>query len=197
MDYLGSGTDVHEGVLFAVRPRPTSLRREAEDRRRPSPPRLAPPPYESLLHASPDRTATLEMIERATPVVRDGNAYTDYGLEVVQGDARVVVGDVVEWTVVNERKGDGAQDTNHPFHLHTNHFQIVSVSRGAGVDYRVGDWRDTITLPTPGRVTVRFKADRYDGPTIAHCHIFSHADLGMAHHFAITEDLDVEGAGRP
>lgn len=91
------------------------------------------------------------------PVIRDGNSYTEYGFEVVDGDGTVRVGEVLEWTIVNERYGPaGAQKpqvTTHPFHLHTNHYQIVSASHGLGVDYDVGDWRDTITLPTPGNVT--------------------------------------------
>ena len=63
--------------------------------------------------------------------------------------------------------------------------QVVATSKGDGVDYDVGDWRDTITLPTPGNVTVRFQAKDFDGPSLAHCHIFSHADLGMLHAFSI------------
>ena len=95
------------------------------------------------------------------------------------------MGDVVEWTIINAHKGPPGlvipQDTTHPFHLHTNHFQVVATSKGDGVDYDVGDWRDTITLPTPGNVTVRFRSADFDGPSLAHCHIFSHADLGMLH----------------
>ena len=85
----------------------------------------------------------------------------------------------------NDVKRGGPEDTNHPFHLHTNHFQIVDLSHGEGVDYAVGDWRDTITLPTPGWVKIRFRAADYDGPSLAHCHIFSHSDTGMQHKFDI------------
>ena len=61
----------------------------------------------------------------------------------------------------------------------------VDLSHGEGVDYAVGDWRDTITVPTPGWVKIRFRAADYDGPSLAHCHIFSHSDLGMQHKFDI------------
>ena len=114
------------------------------------------------------------MVQRGA-IVKDGNGYTDYALDVVQGDGSVKVGDVVEWTIINAHKGPPGlvipQDTTHPFHLHTNHFQVVATSKGDGVDYDVGDWRDTITLPTPGNVTVRFRAADFDGPSLAHCHI--------------------------
>jgi FtsP/CotA-like multicopper oxidase with cupredoxin domain len=103
---------------------------------------------------------------------------------------------------------------NHPFHLHVNHFQIVAIhapqaqggsaglgaggavadatadadgtmAAAASVDYEVGDWRDTITLPTPGSVTVRWRADDYVGRAMAHCHIFGHSDTGMSLDFEV------------
>lgn len=179
--YLGGGSDVFDGEILDVVPTP-SRRPDAS-----AAPRLdAPPPrlFRSLLGERPDRVATLAYYDGAS-VVRDGNAYTDYGLRVVDGDGSVDVGDVVEWTLHNDVKHGGPEDTNHPFHLHTNHFQIVDLSHGEGVDYAVGDWRDTITLPTPGWVKIRFRAADYDGPSLAHCHIFSHSDLGMQHKFDI------------
>ncbi|KAH8069155.1 multicopper oxidase [Aureococcus anophagefferens] len=183
--YLGAGSDVFDGEILDVVPTP-SRRPDAS-----AAPRLdAPPPrlFASLLGERPDRVATLAYYD-GEAVVRDGNAYTDYGLRVVDGDGAVEVGDVVEWTPVwtvrNDVKRGGPEDTNHPFHLHTNHFQIVDLSHGEGVDYAVGQWRDTITVPTPGWVKIRFRAADYDGPSLAHCHIFSHSDLGMQHKFDI------------
>ena len=96
---------------------------------------------------------------------------------------------------------DGRRDRSPlRFHLHTNHFQIAALSHGAGIDYdvgdgveikrparvharcpQVGDWRDTISLPTPGNVTIRFRAADFHGRSLAHCHIFSHSDTGMYH----------------
>ncbi len=179
--YLGAGSDVFDGEILDVVPTP-ARRPDAS-----AAPRLdAPPPrlFASLLGERPGRVATLAYYDGES-VVRDGNAYTDYGLRVVDGDGAVEVGDVVEWTVRNDVKRGGPEDTNHPFHLHTNHFQIVDLSHGEGVDYAVGDWRDTITMPTPGWVKIRFRAADYDGPSLAHCHIFSHSDLGMQHKFDI------------
>ena len=73
----------------------------------------------------------------------------------------------------------------HPFHLHTNHFQIVGLTEGSGVDYKVGDWRDTIEGPVSGTVTIRFRPLDFVGTTLAHCHIFSHSDTGMVMAFDI------------
>ena len=63
------------------------------------------------------------------------------------------VGDVVEWTIINAHKGPPGlvipQDTTHPFHLHTNHFQVVATSRATA---SIMMWATGAThyLPTPG-----------------------------------------------
>jgi FtsP/CotA-like multicopper oxidase with cupredoxin domain len=54
-----------------------------------------------------------------------------------------------------------------------------AAAAGAMVDYRVGDWRDTISLPTPGNVTIRFRPTNYTGLSVAHCHLITHEDQGM------------------
>jgi FtsP/CotA-like multicopper oxidase with cupredoxin domain len=48
-----------------------------------------------------------------------------------------------------------------------------------------GDWRDTITLPAKGNVTIRWAADDYKGKSVAHCHDLTHADTGMVLNFQI------------
>jgi FtsP/CotA-like multicopper oxidase with cupredoxin domain len=91
--------------------------------------------------------------------------------------------------------GGAVASVNHPFHLHVNHFQIAAVAHGAdaagggggdaSADYDVGDWRDTVTLPAPGALAVRWAADDYVGRAMAHCHIFGHSDTGMSLDFAV------------
>lgn len=42
--------------------------------------------------------------------------------------------------------------------------KVVSSSWGdEGPDWNVGDWRDTISIPAPGNVTVRWRADDFTG----------------------------------
>eukprot|EP00968_Pinguiococcus_pyrenoidosus_P016392 scaffold1583_cov299-Pinguiococcus_pyrenoidosus.AAC.25 len=121
---------------------------------------------------------------------------------------RVPLGAVLEWTIVNmhQRSSEGELPSapsleqpagrdemtrsNHPFHLHTNHFQIVAATVGSDVvnrtgDWEIGDWRDTISVATPGNVTIRWIARDFVGWSLAHCHIFSHADTGMDMPFLI------------
>lgn len=164
--------------------------------------------------------------------------YSWYGMADREYDGsimrRVALGAVEEWTLRNERAlgaavrlplalpAEGARtdglaallaagapaDTNHPFHLHVNHFQIIAIhapaqpdgadalqadraaAAAAAVDYEVGDWRDTITVPTPGSVTVRWRADDFTGVSMAHCHIFGHSDTGMSMDFEIVPAAD-------
>lgn len=112
----------------------------------------------------------------------DGQLYRDHPPLIVRRD------EVFELTIVNDVCLDGTPAyESHPFHMHTNHFQVVDVSSGAdGVsqgyspDFRLGDWRDTIAVPAPGNVTVRFVPRDGAGTSLAHCHALAHEDVGMA-----------------
>lgn len=72
---------------------------------------------------------------------------------------------------------------NHPFHIHSSHFQIArrdAATDPDGILFSVGEWRDTIPL-FKSRVQIRFTPrDHMVGRILAHCHIASHSDNGMA-----------------
>jgi FtsP/CotA-like multicopper oxidase with cupredoxin domain len=130
-------------------------------------------------------------------VQRDGQAYTDYGvngaaysmamatkgmcsLDGKNGCKTLLLDTVEEWEVIN-----ADPTTNHDFHMHVNAFQVVAIGNGsaddaaaAAVDFRVGDWRDTITVPTVG-VTIRFRPTNFTGMSLVHCHVLGHEDQGM------------------
>ena len=74
------------------------------------------------------------------------------------------------WTVRND------DVTDHPFHLHTWHFDVLSFNGKPPPFYQQ---RDMINL-RPGdvaRLGIHF--DRYTGRSMFHCHIAEHADQGM------------------
>ncbi|MFF7990855.1 multicopper oxidase family protein [Kitasatospora xanthocidica] len=90
-------------------------------------------------------------------------------------DTPARLGTVEEWTIVNHTQ------ENHPFHLHTNAFQVVSVN---GVAQPYTHREDTAVVPAssggaPGRIVIRIPFADYPGKWMFHCHIAAHEDLGM------------------
>ena len=106
-------------------------------------------------------------------------------MQVRRSRCSVPVGAVEEWVISSKAAGAG----NHAFHLHVHHFQVVAFAPAAaeGMDASVGDWRDTVSVPNGGSVTIRFNASDYAGRTLLHCHVVPHEDTGM---MAIVEFVD-------
>ncbi|CAN0319828.1 unnamed protein product, partial [Phaeothamnion confervicola] len=189
LDVAGDTVEEGRGAM----PLPTTLP--------PRPVRLLP----DLRQLAPDAELGHFIYEynQAGKIIRDGANYTWYGINGRPFDPNYVAHTVTlnrteEWVVVNQVVGfegctNGGGDTEptqstHPFHAHVNHFQVVGFEAAAGTgpfDFALGDWRDTILVPAPGNVTVRWQADDFTGKTVAHCHLFSHADSGMAMNFEI------------
>eukprot|EP00483_Globobulimina_turgida_P002653 UN02657 len=62
--------------------------------------------------------------------------------------------------------------SSHPFHIHVNHFQLTN---GQNTDYaQNGDWIDTLT----DAFAAKFRAVRYGGEVVLHCHVLEHEDNG-------------------
>jgi FtsP/CotA-like multicopper oxidase with cupredoxin domain len=97
-------------------------------------------------------------------------------------DHLLVLGDEQMWEL-NSKVG------SHPFHIHVNPFQIVSIvnlAPGAGpgdIDpqYKdlVGTWKDTLLVMKDYRIEVATRYERYIGEYVLHCHILEHEDQGM------------------
>jgi FtsP/CotA-like multicopper oxidase with cupredoxin domain len=82
---------------------------------------------------------------------------------------------VEQWTITNTSGED------HPFHLHTTAFQVLSVN---GDPKRYTHRQDIVVVPhavngVPGRVVIRINFADYTGPWMFHCHIAAHEDNGM------------------
>lgn len=85
----------------------------------------------------------------------------------------------------------------HPFHIHTNPFQIIRIDtpigQGKYATFIPTDnfiWQDVIAIPTaiissdglqitPGKVTIRQTYPDFAGTFVLHCHILGHEDRGM------------------
>ena len=83
-------------------------------------------------------------------------------------DTQVRLGTVEDWEIINQ----GAMD--HPFHLHTNSFQVLDAD---GQPVRA--WKDVLLVPARQRRRFRVRFDDFAGKTVYHCHILDHEDLGM------------------
>ena len=85
-------------------------------------------------------------------------------------DTAVNLGDVEEWEIRNT----GGMD--HPFHIHVNHFQVIS-RNGVPEPYRA--WKDTTLVAFQETVRIRVPFWQFAGRTVYHCHILDHEDKGM------------------
>ncbi|MEM9906169.1 MAG: multicopper oxidase family protein [Cyanobacteria bacterium P01_D01_bin.44] len=99
------------------------------------------------------------------PFLINGKAF-DHG----RIDTQVKLGTVEDWVLVNKASMD------HPFHLHTNAFQVIERNGEPVVDLV---WKDTVNLEAYETVKIRVKFSDYAGKTVYHCHILDHEDQGM------------------
>ncbi len=89
------------------------------------------------------------------------------------------VGTCEEWTIVNNT------DDAHPFHLHTNSFQLIAVN--GKTNYPMEIW-DTFMVPPKvngqnGSIVFRVRFLEWFGKDVFHCHILPHEDTGMMMNF--------------
>ena len=205
--FMGNETAVATGLLFHVKVKlgehygghlshyASSFDAFDSYEPRPTAQRLYPPePMADLRNASvlEENRRTIRYTQAGPSTPRegraDGNAYPFLGFDgmlFAEHEPLILPRDeVIELTVVNDVCLDGTPAyESHPIHLHTNHFQVVGVSSPLGTDYspdfRLGDWRDTVAVPAPGSVTLRFVARDFGGDTLLHCHTLVHEDVGM------------------
>ncbi len=92
-------------------------------------------------------------------------------------DQLMDLGSTEEWVVKN------ASAVWHPFHIHVNPFQVMSIN---GQAVKAHGYRDTISVPPQGEVVLRSRFPDYTGDFVFHCHILSHEDKGMMQLIAVT-----------
>jgi FtsP/CotA-like multicopper oxidase with cupredoxin domain len=85
-------------------------------------------------------------------------------------DAKVKLGTVEEWVLKNVSGED------HPFHIHTNDFQVIEI---AGKPVPFHGYQDIVRIPRHSTATIRLKARAFTGRAVFHCHILFHEDHGM------------------
>ncbi len=80
------------------------------------------------------------------------------------------LGDTEDWEISN------VSGEVHPFHIHVNDFQVISVN---GQPYEAKSFQDVVPLPVKGVVVIRQRFADYTGKFVYHCHILAHEDNGM------------------
>ncbi len=86
-----------------------------------------------------------------------------------------ILGTTEQWTIYNE------SGEIHPFHVHTDHFQVMSIN---GVPRPYTGEQDIIPIPykqhgIAGKVVIRIHFTDFTGKVMFHCHIAAHEDAGM------------------
>lgn len=136
------------------------------------------------------------------PAIDDENTPAPQPYQPDRMDRTLTLGDVEDWTLT-ALPGAGP----HPFHIHVNPFQILSVIRkGDGADLTAdptsqyvglkGVWKDTVSVQDDVTVTVRTQYRRYIGKFVLHCHILDHEDRGMMQNLQIVLP-DGQGGQQP
>jgi FtsP/CotA-like multicopper oxidase with cupredoxin domain len=130
------------------------------------PDQMAEPSDLSTATVANSRTITFAKDQAAGTFTIDGKTF-----DMNRVDQEVKLGTVEEWTIVNDN------NQQHPFHIHVDSFQVMSVN---GEPYEAVGRQDVVNLPANGgEVVVRIPFDEFTGKFVYHCHILNHEDLGM------------------
>jgi FtsP/CotA-like multicopper oxidase with cupredoxin domain len=142
--------------------------------------RTGPPPQ--IYRAKPDHYRTFDWSNvtsgKTIAFAINGGFFPNNPIVTLQA------GQVEQWLLVNTSPVD------HTFHIHQNHFAVISVNTIPGSytnpfnqppvgKYRYASLRDTINIPPDGSVLIRFRVSPDLGKYVFHCHILPHEDAGM------------------
>jgi suppressor of ftsI len=112
------------------------------------------------------RTMTFAKDQAAGTFTIDGKTF-----DMNRVDQEAKLGTVEEWTIINDN------NQQHPFHIHVDAFQVMSVN---GQPYDAVGRQDVVNLPANGgEVVIRIPFEEFTGKFVYHCHILNHEDLGM------------------
>lgn len=126
-------------------------------------------PYDNFKDAKIDNVRTLTFSEGGTDnnptFLLDGKMFDPDVISQI-----MTLGTTEEWHLINN------SGETHPFHIHINPFQVVSVD---GIEIDRPGLDDTFPVPANSTVVIRTKYRDFDGKYVLHCHILFHEDHGM------------------
>ncbi|MEO0759491.1 MAG: multicopper oxidase family protein [Cyanobacteria bacterium J06648_16] len=146
-----------------------TLRYQPTDRTEP----LSLPQQLIPVEALPEPQVTREFIlDHGLDADAPGSGFIINGesFKMGQVNTRVKLGQTEDWRIINKASID------HPFHLHTNPFQIIERN---GQPEPLRAWKDVVGIKGYESVTLRVRFEDFTGITVYHCHILDHEDQGM------------------
>ncbi|MGB3496405.1 MAG: multicopper oxidase family protein [Elainellaceae cyanobacterium] len=169
MASLGNAVEQMPGVVQPTQTTLATLRYVEGDRAEPLPLPTQLIPVESL----PQPQLTREFVlNHGFDAAAGSTGFTinDQSFVMDRVNTRVRLNDVEDWHIINNASID------HPFHLHTNRFQVIERN---GQPESLNAWKDTVSLKGYESITIRVRFDDFTGRTVYHCHILDHEDQGM------------------
>jgi len=146
----------------------------------PLPESLAATRMPSLTSATPGPNIVYEINLNPLRFQINGESFSENNVRPL------TLGRTEEWTVM----AGGQALTAHPFHIHVNPFELISVVGATGqehIDEMFGGpvWKDTVLLQPGYRFRFRTNYKAFTGKFVQHCHIFEHEDMGMMEYVEI------------
>ncbi len=108
----------------------------------------------------------------------NNNEYDEQAVAAV-----VNIGGVEDW-LVSVPDGNHGGSEGHPFHIHVNSFEVISIG---GVEQPPGTIMDTVWTAPSTELILRQRFREWTGKSVYHCHILPHEDTGMMQNFLILE----------
>lgn len=132
-------------------------------------------PFDDLARAQIDRQREITFEETDDPfsVTIDGMTFDPDRI-----DQTVELGATEEWVIRN------TSVEWHPFHIHVNDYQVMSVN---GEPVAAHSWEDTTAVPGNGEIVIRTRFLDFPGKSVYHCHLLDHEDEGMMGVFEVVE----------
>ncbi|WP_299425348.1 multicopper oxidase family protein [uncultured Meiothermus sp.] len=138
----------------------------------PANPRPLPLPtgFGAIERLNPAQAAATRRIEFGERMMQAEFFFNGRMFDAGRVDITAKLGTLEVWELVNKT------DMDHPFHLHTYPFQVLS-RNGKAPAYRA--WKDVVNLKKDEVVRIAVPVRDFAGVTVYHCHIVEHEDRGM------------------
>ena len=146
---------------------------------------------EKAVNYSSPRSFSLQLQQQTPYWLLNGRVFQ---MKDVADNEIVKLNTLEVWEFQNLRGPEGAMETAHPMHIHSNQFQVLErivrpdladLYDDVSAGFTDEGWKDTV-LVMPGeklRLLVRFQD--YTGLYLYHCHNLEHEDQGMMRNFRI------------